>query len=93
MMEGTPFIAPDESYLIFDRRRGGYTDLFISFKDNDANWTEAINMGPLINTDGNELYAQVTADNSYLFFLRMTDSGCFPYWVKASVISGLRPAQ
>ena len=91
LMEGTPFIAPDESYVIFDRRVGGYTDLFISFKDNDNNWTEAVNMGPPINTAGNELYAQVTADNKYLFFLRMTNAGCFPYWVNISVLTGLRP--
>ena len=91
LQEGTPFIAPDESFLIFDRRVGGYTNLFISFKDHSDNWMEAINMGSAINTAGNDFYAHVSPDNKYLFFLRMTNAGCFPYWVDATVIDELRP--
>ena len=93
LMEGTPFIAPDESYLIFDRREGGHSDLYISFRDKDGKWQEAVRMGAAINTTGNEIYAQLSADMKYLFFLRMTNSGCFPYWVDTSVINTLKPDQ
>lgn len=91
MLEGTPFIAPDESYLIFDRRTGGDdANLYISFKDNNGSWTEAINMGSQINTSGHEFYAYVTPDN-YLFFLRMTNDGTYPYWVDAQILYNLKP--
>ncbi|UII77836.1 PD40 domain-containing protein [Flagellimonas sp. HMM57] len=43
-----PFIAPDESYLIWDsEREGGYgdSDLYISFRQEDGSWGPAINMG------------------------------------------------
>ncbi|UAM99062.1 hypothetical protein K8354_04355 [Polaribacter litorisediminis] len=43
-----PFIAPDESYLIWDVvREDGYgkADIYISFKQRDGSWCLAINMG------------------------------------------------
>ena len=46
-----PFIAPDESYIIFDSiREGGYgrSDLYISFRAADGSWGPAINMGEKI---------------------------------------------
>ena len=48
--EYDPFIAPDESYLIFIRRvpESGL-DLFISFRENGS-WTEAKNMGDGVNS-------------------------------------------
>ena len=47
-----PFIAPDESYLIFLRRSDegfGGVDLYISFKNKHEQWTESKNMGSNIN--------------------------------------------
>jgi len=43
-----PFIAPDESYLIWDAKREdgfGDSDIYISFRDKDGNWGAAINLG------------------------------------------------
>jgi len=89
--EGTPFIAGDESYICFDRRSGGYSDLMISFKNADDQWMEAITLGPNVNTLANELCPYITADDRFMFFLRMTDEGSFPFWVDASFIEDLRP--
>src|SRR5262249_26593167 len=51
--EGDPFIAPDESYLVFvsyGRPDGfGDGDLYISFHREGA-WTKAVNLGPEINS-------------------------------------------
>ena len=66
-----PFIAPDESYLIWDvvREDGhGQSDLYISFKQEDGSWLSPINMGPQINTDMQESAPRVTYDGKYLFF-------------------------
>src|SRR5690606_1112001 len=49
-----PFIAPDESYLIFDgKREGGYgdSDLYISYRQQVGSWGTAINMGEDINSE------------------------------------------
>ncbi len=70
--EWDPFIAQDESYLIFGSvdRPGGFggCDLYISFRKEDGSWTQAINMGETINTEANEFCPNVTSDGKYLFF-------------------------
>ena len=90
-----PFIAPDESYLIWDsRREGGYgnSDLYISFREKDGSWGAAINMGDKINTSLKDVFATVTSDGKYLFFHRFVSPGKADiYWVDAQFIEALRP--
>jgi len=86
--EGSPFIAPDESYLIFDRVEDGHidADLFISIKQSDGSWSEAANMLEL-NTGGHELYANVSPDERFIMFLSSRSGIILPYWVDAQVIN------
>ncbi|OUS26622.1 hypothetical protein A9Q98_10210 [Thalassotalea sp. 42_200_T64] len=92
-----PFIAPDESYIIFDSvREGGYgsSDLYISFRAEDGAWGSAINMGDEINTAFSEKYPDVSPDGKFLFFDRRTKRGNEEvniYWVDAQIIETLRP--
>lgn len=89
-----PFIAPDESYLIWDGRRGKdarNSDLFISFKQLDGRWGEAISFGNEVNSSNSEFAAQVTPDGKYLFFNRTIDGNVDTYWVDAQVIEKLKP--
>jgi len=92
-----PFIAPDESYLIWDsEREEGYggTDLYISFRKENGLWGPAINMGKHINTDLEETYGSITSDGKYLFFHRYLESGTSNiFWVDAQVIKTLRPKE
>lgn len=65
------YIAPDESYLIFDSPRpGGFgqNDLYISYKKSDGAWAKAINMGDEINTPFGDIRPFVSYDRKYLFF-------------------------
>ncbi len=90
-----PFIAPDESYIIWDGQRDNEernADLFISFKTKDGAWGEAIKMGNGINTPASEFAAQVTPDGKYLFFNRnIGKDNVDTFWVDARVIEKLRP--
>ncbi len=68
------FIAQDESYIIVPtvgREDGlGGTDYYISFRNNDDNWSNPINMGSKVNTpDTFEFSAYVTRDGKVLFFM------------------------
>lgn len=97
-MNAHPFIAPDESYLIFDgEREGGFgdSDLYISFRQEDGSWGTAINLGDTINTEAWEAAATVTPDGKYLFFNRNMGSNDYEnvdiFWVDAKVIEDLRP--
>ena len=81
-----PYIAPDESYLIYDSEKAtepDNNDLFISFNTNDI-WTESYNLGSKINTKLSEGAATVSPDGKYLFFSRsekkVKEDGS-SYWV------------
>lgn len=70
--EAAPYIAPDESYLIFTSDRpGGYgqTDLWISFKSADDTWTDPINLGDKINSEYMDKFTSVSTDKKFLFFV------------------------
>jgi Tol biopolymer transport system component len=89
----TPYIARDDSYLIFSSTKNKYGDLYISFHDIPADtWSEPINMGGPINTATQETYPTVSPDNKYLFFTRYTNekSSMDVYWVSAKIIDRLR---
>ena len=73
--ENDPFIAPDESYLIFQSDREGdheFGDLFISYKNKDGKWIKPINMGENVNASySGEGCPMVSPDGKYLFFSGM----------------------
>ena len=89
------FIAPDESYLIFTRigDKTEKTDLFISFKNQDGNWTKAINMGPKINSPSHDMIATVSYDGKYLFFISQRERMNGIYWVNTKIIDELKPQE
>ncbi len=77
------YIAPDESYMIFDAERSsgfGECDLYISFKENGV-WTESYNLGPKINTEQCEMTASISPDGKYLFFHRGGGDNGDIYWI------------
>ncbi len=90
-----PFIAPDESYLLFARRNAATRkcDLFVSFRDDAGGWTRAVPLGDHINTDGNDLCPIVSPDGKYLFYMPPVEGGYGAWWVSASFIPTLRPAR
>jgi len=89
-----PFIAPDESYIIFDSGADpdgfGGTDLFISFKNNYGSWTEPKNMGKTVNSKAFEMSGSVSPDGKYLFFSRFFEGASDIYWVSTNIIEKLR---
>ncbi len=66
----SPFVSPDENWIIFSSFRGGMgmSDLFISFREEDGQWSTPQNLGPDINSVAKDGYPYVTPDGKYLFF-------------------------
>jgi hypothetical protein len=79
-----PYIAPDESYLIFVRRapQAGVSSLVVSFRNPDGTWGEprAVNLGMSGGTP------TVSPDGRYLFFSAGERGQSDIYWVSAGVI-------
>jgi hypothetical protein len=71
--DNNPYIAPDESYLLFTSGRNCHdSDLYISYRYEDDSWTEPVNLGPSINTADWEGNAFLSPDCNFLFFTRDT---------------------
>jgi outer membrane protein OmpA-like peptidoglycan-associated protein/tetratricopeptide (TPR) repeat protein len=69
--ESSPAISPDKRALYFSSTRpGGYggADLYVSYLKPNGRWNEAVNMGPTINTAGDEMAPFIHADNQTLYF-------------------------
>ena len=94
--EDGPYIAPDESFLIFESQRPeGYLGLYISFRDKNGQWGIPVNMGPKINSGKGERFARLSPDSKYLFFgsFRNTSAdsrGADIYWIDAKIINELK---
>jgi outer membrane protein OmpA-like peptidoglycan-associated protein len=66
-----PTISSDGRTLIFaSNRPGGYgnSDLWMTTKDNEGNWSKPVNLGPNINTSDREMAPFLSMDNKTLYF-------------------------
>lgn len=90
----TPYIAPDESYIIFANSELpgclGETDFYIGFHKADGSWSEPIHMGRKINSPDQDLCPIVTPDEKHLFFISRRSGEYHVYWVSTNFIEELR---
>ena len=89
-----PWIAPDESYLIWSSHRDGCYgsgDLYISFRNEDGSWGKPTNMGQKVNTEKQERFPSVSLDGKYLFFTRhMPGTYSDIFWISANIIKSIK---
>ncbi|TFH44573.1 MAG: hypothetical protein E4G94_03475, partial [ANME-2 cluster archaeon] len=99
--EFSPFISPDNTYLVFVRMLEQQNappkiNLFVSFKDKNGNWTEAQNLTAKLDMSIQspvEMMGapRITPDGKYLFFTSFNGKGHMAYWVSTKIIEKLRP--
>jgi outer membrane protein OmpA-like peptidoglycan-associated protein/tetratricopeptide (TPR) repeat protein len=69
--ESAPSLSPDERDLYFTSNRpGGFggNDIYVSHRLRNGHWSEPENLGPDINTAGDESAPFIHADNQSLYF-------------------------
>lgn len=69
--ESAPSLSPDKRDLYFaSTRPGGYggSDIYVSKRLPNGQWTDPENLGPEVNTAGNESCPFIHADNQTLYF-------------------------
>jgi hypothetical protein len=91
MSQAHPFIAPDESFLLFDANPEGPPEwksyIYISYRNQDGTWQEARKLSATINATGGEYCGSISPDMKYLFFARnKPEGGTNLWWVKAGNI-------
>ncbi len=82
-----PYIAPDESYLLFTRAPDltGSDEIYISFKK-DGNWTKAEKIRLANGSTIHGILPVVSPDGQYLFFMGWTNRQHRAHWVSLSQI-------
>jgi hypothetical protein len=80
------FIAPDESYILFDAGETpdpfSQRDVYISYRNADETWSKAVALDETVNTEADEVVTFISRDDQLVFFGRITDK----YWMDASNI-------
>ncbi len=69
--ESQPSISADGQSIFFASSRAGSigpTDIWMATRSASGNWNTPVNLGPVINTKGNELSPFIHADNQTLYF-------------------------
>ena len=67
---GHPALSEDETILIFSSDlSGGYggKDLWISVKNKRNTWSDPVNLGPMVNTPGDEMFPSLHMDGTIYF--------------------------
>lgn len=95
---GDTYVAPDESYLISNKRHPEKPGLYVSFKENNE-WQPLIYLDEPINSEWTDFCPYMSPDGHYFFFSRRysdpPESGWEGvikgevYWVDANVILSL----
>lgn len=65
--EADPYIAPDESYILWNSNREEGRGIYISYKRKDGLWTKAKNIDENINSLAPNNVGSVTPDGKYIF--------------------------
>jgi outer membrane protein OmpA-like peptidoglycan-associated protein/tetratricopeptide (TPR) repeat protein len=69
--ESTPCFSPDKNDIYFSSNRPGGlggSDIYVSHRMANGKWSKAENLGPTINTAGDESFPFMHADNETLYF-------------------------
>ncbi|MDB5230601.1 MAG: outer rane lipoprotein omp16 precursor [Chitinophagaceae bacterium] len=77
--ETSPSLSPDRNALYFaSNRPGGYggSDIYVCYRQSNGNFGPAKNLGPAVNTAGDEKAPFIHVDNKTLYF---TSSGLLGY--------------
>lgn len=94
--EVSPFLAADERTLYFATKGlPGYggSDMFMTRRLDDSwtNWTEPVNLGPMLNTPEFDAYYTIPADGKYAYFVSYKDGGENSDIYRAELPKSLRP--
>ncbi|MCP9237506.1 OmpA family protein [Lewinella sp. JB7] len=69
--ESQPSLSRDGRLLFFASNRpggSGNDDLYVAGRTPDGSWSRPVNLGPAVNTKGNDRYPYWAADNKTLYF-------------------------
>lgn len=96
--DSQPTVSADGLMLVFaSERDGGFggTDLWLTTRTLGGKWNTPVNLGPNVNTDGDEMSPAIAADNKTLYFASngLPGAGGFDIYTTKNTGSGWAAAQ
>jgi len=86
ILDYTPFIAQDESYLLFCSNRQNpekeLCHIYISFKNKSGEWSHPVDLSLKMNFTKSSKFPYISPDNKFLFF----SSGENIYWIDSKIL-------
>ena len=77
--DSQPSLSIDGNELFFASRRNGNADIYHCFRDENGQWSNPENLGPMINTQGTEMAPYIHPDGKTLYFSSDTHIGMGGY--------------
>ena len=77
--DSQPCLSLDGKELFFASRRNGNSDLYHCYRNESGQWSEPVNLGPVINTEGREMAPFIHPDGKTLYFSSDTHTGMGGY--------------
>jgi len=87
------YVSPEEDLIIFSSGRpGGFgsSDIYVSFLEENGNWTSPQNLGEEVNSPASEYGAMPSPDGRYLFFTSGRGGDGNIYWISFEVVVARR---
>jgi hypothetical protein len=87
---GHAFIAPDESYIVFDAiptQQSTGSVIYVCFKSADSTWGTPVKLSNTINSTNNQILPYISPDGKYLFFAKQANI----WWVDSKVVTRHKP--
>lgn len=85
-LDYTPFISPDERFLLFASTRPSKSEsdirLYVTFRNNDGSWTTPGNLNRVMGFDKASKFPCLTPDGKCIIF----QSGNEYYWVSSKIL-------
>ena len=88
-VESSPFLANDSTLYFSSRGFSGFggEDVYVAYRKDDSwtQWSEPENLGPVINSEQDDTFFNISLDNQYAFLTRGTTRGASMYQVRMPI--------